>query len=871
MSKKNLVILTVIVLLGIIGGVIAFKIHQQGVISEGEKFFNRGDYQKVIDMLGPKVEGTSGSAAERILTAQSLYRLREYDRAQAVLDPLLRSGSEDPKAVALSGWIWIERNSPIQAQGRFNKASRLGLEAESKGGMGAVALLRSEGYRRSDLDEALILLRQSISKDPSNPLVHSVLSELKTLQHEYDDAIESAQEAVRLAPKWAEPYVLLGRAYLLNGKHAEAEDAFKKGLENGASESENTFHLARSLYFQGRLSEALKLEEELLKNDSGPRREALLDAAKICQLLNREENAVQYLQEAWSIKNNPLTGMQLYQALDRSGRDKEAKKILDAVLANWPFVSEAHLERGHRLLQAGDIQGAYSAYQTVLDNESNNFIALYNLGYISTLRGDLYQAPDYFEAAVENYEAYFPAQINFSLSQLAIERELEMRTYLQGLARKYPDNPFLLQAQALERFLSGDSETSLRHLEQSLKVKPGQAGPYVLQGEILIRFFQFEHALAAFEEALKIDKENLRAQIGVAHASYRLGDYPRAAKIYSDLSERKNQLPPSFWAEARNGTGLIHFAQGDFQAAMDVWESIQANSELGRQMNAVNSALLSEREPTSAQVDELKAHSADRNVLPETMYNLALFLELLGRYHESLDAYENLLKRYPSYLPALYNLAELYRKRGRYTDADILFERAHKAAPNRVDSINNQAAANIKLGQYEKAEALLKESVAIDPDYPSIRFNQVLTALERNQLPEAESIFNSLKTSSAPSGTVRMAEGLILAKKEEWQLAERAFDKARQQESGDPFAPLNQGIALTKLRRYAEAENALQEAVNRDPSLGISYRVLGLLYCNLGLFEEAEEALRNAIRFDPSQEDVSAIITQIRGWMDSDG
>ena len=82
---------------------------------------------------------------------------------------------------------------------------------------------------------------------------------------------------------------------------------------------------------------------------------------------------------------------------------------------------------------------------------------------------------------------------------------------------------------------------------------------------------------------------------------------------------------------------------------------------------------------------------------------------------------------------------------------------------------------------------------------------------------------------------------------------------------------MNQGIALTKLRRYAEAVNALQEAVNRDPSLGISYRVLGLLYCNLGLFEEAEEALRNAIRFDPSQEDVSAIITQIRGWMDSDG
>lgn len=48
---------------------------------------------------------------------------------------------------------------------------------------------------------------------------------------EWDSALEDAQKCVELKPDWAKGYSRLGGALFGQGKHQEAVDAYKKGLE----------------------------------------------------------------------------------------------------------------------------------------------------------------------------------------------------------------------------------------------------------------------------------------------------------------------------------------------------------------------------------------------------------------------------------------------------------------------------------------------------------------------------------------------------------------------------------------------------------------------------------------------------------------
>lgn len=860
-------IIASVILIGLIVGYIVHTIQRQNRISEIQTLFEQGKYQEIIGKLDSKLGSNTVAADERIWLARSYYRLRDYDRSLEVLDPLLRTGQEDARAVALSGWIWVKKNSPLQAQVRFEKAAKLGLEAESEGGLGAISLLRSENYRSVFLNEAESHLKKSISLDPNNPQVYLVLSELRRLQHQYKEAIEMANKAIQLAPHWSEPYGMLGWIHLLQGNHVEAEKSFTESQKHGGSKEEIQYYLALSVYYQGRLNEALSFLDDLIQSGKEKVRDALIDAGKIAIIVNPDKS-IDYFNRAWSIKPDPLVGMQLIELLIRRGKTEEAIKILSQVMADWPFLALAHLEMGNFLLKQNDIQRAYSAYQNVLDQDGRNFLANYNLGCILPLRGDFQQSPDYFETVVREYEDYFPAQVNMLLAQLSVDRVMDADNQLDDLLSKYPDNPYLFLARALERFAAADTRAALEYLDRSQEAANDRAVSFVIRGEIQLRLFQFEKALASFEEALLRDEKNIRALLGKAHASYRLGNYNNAEQIYQELLGSLSSFSADQQAEIQNGLAMTALERGDSAKSVEIWNQMKrSNSELIRQYSVVNSGLIDENNPNSVVIDDLKVVGLSRQAMPESYYNMALFLSMLGRISESMETYETLVKRYPGYLPGLFNLANTYSQNGRIGDAIALYDRAQRAAPQRAEILNNQAAVYSTLDQVEKAKIRLEEADAIDSNFNEIRFNKILLSLRENRIEDAKKYLSTLRSSSITSALVKIAEGLVKMSEEDWPESEKSFQAARELDPQNVYACLNHGVVLAKQKRYSEALEAMKEAVANNPSLAAAHRVLGLLYCELGLYVLAVPSLETAIQLDPSQSDLTDIVSQIRKWV----
>ena len=102
--KTIAIVLAVILVLGI-AGYVALQLHQRQVISHAESLYREGNYKAIIDFLTPQVTPGTDAPEKRLLLGKALYHLGEWDRAQEVLDPLLRFSQEEPEAVVLSGFI----------------------------------------------------------------------------------------------------------------------------------------------------------------------------------------------------------------------------------------------------------------------------------------------------------------------------------------------------------------------------------------------------------------------------------------------------------------------------------------------------------------------------------------------------------------------------------------------------------------------------------------------------------------------------------------------------------------------------------------------------------------------------------------------
>ncbi len=90
---------------------------------------------------------------------------------------------------------------------------------------------RAMAQRRTD--DAISQLQEIVRQQPKEAEPYYLLGEAYLNQRKPDQAIAAFQEALRLKPDYAEAEAALGSAYLSKGMKPEAEQAFKKAAELG--------------------------------------------------------------------------------------------------------------------------------------------------------------------------------------------------------------------------------------------------------------------------------------------------------------------------------------------------------------------------------------------------------------------------------------------------------------------------------------------------------------------------------------------------------------------------------------------------------------------------------------------------------------
>ena len=196
----------------------------QGMVRSSSEFYAKGDLANAFKSL----ENAPADIRDpRFFTYRARLALAvgRVDDATADIDRALQLAPNDANALSLQAIMAIVQNDKDRALAIAEK----NVAANPTSASARIALSYAQ-QARFDLPGARASVEKAVELDPQNALAFARLAELSSSFGDYDATFAAAQKAVALDPNLARTQTVLGFAYLVQVKTAEARAAFDKAI-----------------------------------------------------------------------------------------------------------------------------------------------------------------------------------------------------------------------------------------------------------------------------------------------------------------------------------------------------------------------------------------------------------------------------------------------------------------------------------------------------------------------------------------------------------------------------------------------------------------------------------------------------------------
>lgn len=350
----------------------------------------------------------------------------------------------------------------------------------------------------------------------------------------YQQGIESAQEGLADDASNPKLHMLLGRAYALLGRTAEAAEAWDRAIElyppyeeELATDRQNawirSYNAAVSASRQGDMEVAERHFRDATLVFDG-RYEAKLNLGNLMATLERDEEAIQYLEET-------LAFMESDKAEPMRERDEDAfENNRRAAVFNLAQV----------LARAGREEDAVTAYETYLADNPDDMTALGNLGVVLNQLGRAEEVADLYGAALERDDLESEEYFRLGLGLFAAQRYDQART---AFARALELNPYSRDA----RYNLANSVYALARGIQDELVEAGGSPDPETRARLVELYGELREHTGALRE---IDPQSEDVLALAAQASRSLSDLEEDQAASDELRGETSRI-----LEARQGLG----------------------------------------------------------------------------------------------------------------------------------------------------------------------------------------------------------------------------------------------------------------------------------------------------------------------------
>jgi tetratricopeptide (TPR) repeat protein len=372
-------------------------------------------------------------------------------------------------------------------------------------------------------------------------------------------------------------------------------------------------------------------------------------------------------------------------------------------------------------------------------------------------------------------------------------------------------------------------EEALARFEQALAAAPENPEVIEAVGRALLNLDRLEEAEASFLDALELDPEWVAPRMGLAMVALRR-DEP--FKIVHHL-ERAIETDPEY-PDAYVELGRYYGAMAEPALAKATFERWTARHPEDADM-LINAGLTTFDAADYAQALDFFEKAAEAASVEEQKSGARTFrantLDMLGRYDEAVDAYEEVISETPDWWEAHANLGICHARNGQPARAEAAFRRGLEDCPGSPE-IRDELAAHLLAERRDFQEAL--------------RLSEEAVALGRDEIRHLHTL-----------GEVRLATGDEAGAAEAYR-AMLALDPE------NPEAHLELGLLHEARGEVREAEEHFVESLKSDPANPRALYSYASLYYAADDLESAEELLVRAVASDAHYSPALSALASVR-------
>jgi tetratricopeptide (TPR) repeat protein len=296
-------------------------------------------------------------------------------------------------------------------------------------------VLHRLGRRRDAID----LLERMVAVRRDLPVLHSNLCELCRQEGDLDRALEHGEQAVALAPRYAEAHNNLGIARFERKDYAGALEAYRRAVALKPDFAEAHNNLGNLYRVQEDAEACLRCYEEAIRLRP-TYVEALTNAGRAYLAQRQFETAEARFRRATEVKPDhmeALTG--IAQAAHGQGKSDYALTLLSRMTTMYPGQIEPYLLMAQLLIEEHKLNGALAAAQQALDLAPADARPLSLMGRLKREMGLTEESIDWFEKALAAQPDAVDVHNQIGVSHMELGRMEAAREHFETALRAAPD------------------------------------------------------------------------------------------------------------------------------------------------------------------------------------------------------------------------------------------------------------------------------------------------------------------------------------------------------------------------------------------------------------------------------------------------
>jgi tetratricopeptide (TPR) repeat protein len=250
-----------------------------------------------------------------------------------------------------------------------------------------------------DWDEAIKTAQEYVRIEPKTSSSYETLGQVRYWKKEYPAAAEAFREAVKLEPTQSILHQKLGRALYRDKRYVEAESAFREALRLNENDDDSMTWLGGCLNEQRRFADALPFLRKSVEKDKW---EASThhELGRSLAGLKQFDEAIAELNTAIKRSSDTVTfHIDLAHILAKAGKNDEALAKFREIVSNLPKSPSAHSDLGVQLLAMSKTDEAEKELQKAIELDGKCAQAYFHLGRLRESKGDATGAKTAFDTA----------------------------------------------------------------------------------------------------------------------------------------------------------------------------------------------------------------------------------------------------------------------------------------------------------------------------------------------------------------------------------------------------------------------------------------------------------------------------------------